>query len=63
MLELTSVHHYFLRSFPMGKKKNLFAILEGIAVVGPMKSDVFILIYHLKRSGTVFKNQYELIIV
>ena len=62
MLELTSVHHYFLRSFPM-EKKNLFVILEGIAVVGPMKSDVFILIYHLKRSGTVFNNQYELIIV
>ena len=62
MLELTSVHHYFLRSFPMGKK-TLFVILEGIAVVGLMKSDVFILIYHLKRSGTVFNNQYELIIV
>ena len=62
MLELTSVHHYFLRSFPKGEK-NLFVILEGIAVVGLMKSDVFILSYHLKRSGTVFNNQYELIIV
>ena len=48
--------------FPHGKK-NLFVILEGIAVVGLMKSDVFILSYHLKRSGTVFNNQYELIIV
>ena len=42
MLKLTSVHHYFLRSFPMGKN-NLFVILEGIAVVWLMKSDVFIL--------------------
>ena len=62
MLELTSVHHYFLRSFPKGKK-TLFVILEGIAVVGLKKSDVFILSYYLKRSGTVFNNQYELIIV
>ena len=44
-------------------EKNLFVILEGIAVVGLMKSDVFILSYHLKRSGIVFNNQYELIIV
>ena len=42
MLDLTSVHHYFLRSFPKGKK-TFFVILEGIAVVGLMKSDVFIL--------------------
>ena len=42
MLELTSVHHHFLCSFRM-VKKNLFVILEGIAVVGLMKSDVFIL--------------------
>ena len=62
MLELTSVHHYFLRSFPKGKK-NFFVILEGIAVVGLKKSDVFILSYYLKRSDTVFNNQYELIIV
>ena len=61
MLELTSVHPFSML-FPHGKK-NLFVILEGIAVVGLMKSDVFILIYHLKRSGTVFNNQYDLIIV
>ena len=62
MLELTSVHHYFLCSFPMGKKP-FCIILEGIVVVGLMKSDVFILSYQLKRSGTVFNNQYKLIIV
>ena len=61
MLELTSVHHFSYALSPW--EKNLFVILEGIAVVGLMKSDVFILSYHLKRSGTVFNNQYELIIV
>ena len=44
-------------------KKNLLVILEGIVVVGLLKSDVFILSYHVKRSGIVFNNQYELIIL
>ena len=36
MLELTSVHHYFLCSFPMGKK-DLFVILEGIDLTNEIR--------------------------
>ena len=48
----------FSMLFPHGKKKP-FCNPWGHCC----ESNVFILSYHLKRSGTVFNNQYELIIV